>query len=217
MFSAVQDANEAGVLQVRTRSKEDALNLARWMVAAELVLFDDDYPTTESLVLEWKGRDYPYRVLVWREHWARFMYEQSMAISYRNFKDEVKKKQGYRRASIYGRIWGVLLDVSKEHLPVAPVARRTGMWDDMDWDDMTLGDLPSLASRLSAELKPAGAGLADTDARCPRCDKFLSDVGISADGACTACTADLDRAIEAERWDEVQEISIELDGAPAPF
>lgn len=200
-FSAVQDGKDAKVMQVRTRSKDDALVLARWLLSENLVTLDKKhYPTVESLVLEWRGRDYPYRVLVWREDWAAFCYYQALGIDYRNFKDEVKKRQGQRRASIYGRIWGVLLDVSREHLPLAP-ARTTTIYP------------PAFSGRLWDELQGTLADTlspGDTDERCPRCDKFLSEMGLSDDGDCKKCVAELDAAIEAEDWDQVQAISQEL-------
>lgn len=200
-YSAVQD-RDPDVLQVRCRSKKDALALAAWLVETDNVILDDNYPTTESLVLEWKGRDYPYRLLLWREQWVAFMAATAGAIDYTNFKDNVKKEQGPRRASTYGRVWGVLLDIEKEHLPQPKVTRRHDDYED-DWFEnlqrLCLDDEPALIRSYT-----------DTDDRCPRCDKFLGDVGVNADGDCNPCGEDLDAATENEDWGLVEKISLEL-------
>lgn len=217
-YSAVQDRKDDRVMQVRARSKDDALALAKWMVAEELVELGGDYPTVESLVLQWPGRDYPYRVLMWREDWAAFVYYAAMGIDYGNFKDEVKKRQGARRASIYGRVWGVLLDVSREHQPVTPPKPRTGSYAGYSGYSLfdELHDVPDTPGWLVEKMDAARTASAsapapgDTDERCPRCDKFISEVGLDAEGDCKKCKAELDDAIEDEDWDKVQAISIEL-------
>lgn len=206
-YSAVQDKHDSRVIQVRSRSKEDSLKLASWLVSNDLVQLDEQYPTVESMVLEWKGRDYPARVLVWREHWAAFVHEMAMQIDYTNFKDSVKKKQGQRRASIYGRVWGVLLDITREHQPAPkkaePRAYELPFTSSRLWDDLH-EEFPGLVSSMTGTLS-------DTDERCPRCDKFLSDVGVDSEGECKVCKGALDEAIEREDWTAVEQISTELD------
>lgn len=210
MFSAVVHDGDRDAVQVRTRSKEDALRLATWLVANDVVTLGDDYPTAESLVLEWKGRDYPCRLLLWREQWAAYVEWSVEQITYRNFKNEVKKRQGDRRASIYGRVWGVLLDITREHQP-QPKATAPRTWQlphyaigqSRLWDDLH-DEFPSLGSEIATSMS-----LGDTDVRCPRCDKFLSDVGV-IDGDCKVCVKAMDEAIEREDWDAVQQISSEL-------
>lgn len=53
------------------------------------------------------------RAKVSREDLAEAMQKIVMDIEYLNFKDSVAKKQGYKRASIYGEVWSALLNLQK--------------------------------------------------------------------------------------------------------
>ena len=204
-FSAVADAQE-DVLQVRCRSKKDALGLARWLVENEVAFLNDDYPTVESLVLEWPGRDYPCRVLVWREQWAAYMLYVVDQITYRNFKNEVKARQGGRRAATYGRVWGVLLDIEKEDRPEPKRQPTQTRWDETEPD----GD-DSFDTWLDGFMqRNPNYSFGNTDDRCPRCDKFLGDVGVDGDGDCKRCKDELYAAEDNDDADRAREIQFEL-------
>lgn len=208
MFSAVADAQE-DVLQVRCRSKKDALGLAHWLVDNEQVVLNDDYPTVESLVLEWPGRDYPCRILLWREQWVAYVAWSVEQITYGNFKNEVKAQQGSRRAATYGRVWGVLLDIEREDQP----SGKDQAWGVRD-DGYALRDLIGTGTFTSVGSIGQGRlpmGINDTDDRCPRCDKFLSDVGITGEGDCKVCMEELDEAYEEGDDMLIAEILLELE------
>lgn len=58
--------------------------------------------------------DYPWRIRVRKDEWATAMYAMADEINYSNFKDHVKHVLGHHRASVYGRIWAVLLDLESK-------------------------------------------------------------------------------------------------------
>lgn len=102
-YSVVEKAEDrnAGTVTIRARNKQDIDKLVK-------VYLPDAKP--------WRLRrsDYEWRVRVPREEWAQAVARMAMEIDYSNFKDEVKRRQGKRRAGIYGRVWGVLLDLESK-------------------------------------------------------------------------------------------------------
>ena len=209
-YSAVEDPEDDRVVQVRSRSEKDALALARWLVENEQIELDETYPTAESLVLKWPGRDYPCRLLLWKEQWAEFMYAQAMGIDWSNFKDEVKKRQGAKRADTYGQVWGVLLQIEREDQPSGKAQAWGSSDDGFAYADWLQGrSLFSGAGSISdGEIR--SVGLNDSDERCPRCDKFLSDTGVDAYGDCLKCIEDLEAAEERGDFADADDIKFEL-------
>jgi len=98
-YSAVQKKGDVktGMVTVRARNRKDLEALA------------DFFPNVK--IAETKGTDYPCRIRVKQQAWAEAVRAMATEIDYSNFKDEVKKKQGWQRASVYSRIWSVLLDL----------------------------------------------------------------------------------------------------------
>lgn len=86
-------------LMVRARVREDLVNLLD--VCKQL-------GAPEPEILQWKGRDYPYRVIIPRRQWEMIMEHLCSEIDYPNFKGEVTKTQGWERHVLYGRVWGVM-------------------------------------------------------------------------------------------------------------
>jgi hypothetical protein len=99
-YSAVQKFGDAkdDMITVRARAREDLENLSDLLPGYE--------PYRE------KGySDYPWRIRIPHQEWNQTVSTLSAEIDYNNFKDEVKHKQGQKRASVYGRIWSILLDL----------------------------------------------------------------------------------------------------------
>jgi hypothetical protein len=108
-YSAVQHNTEPDTLVVRTRSYADALHLAQFLVSRNKKSYGKTVPAT---LIETKAySDYPWRVFVARRHWVDFVGFEAQAIAYGNFKDQVKKVQGYDRATTYSGVWSVMLEV----------------------------------------------------------------------------------------------------------
>lgn len=88
---------ETGTLTVRARTMTDAVALAS--------LFDTPGP-----ILTDEDADYLVRFQAPRLEVAQVFATLLLGVKYDNFKDAVAGAQGAPRASIYGRVWGVLRD-----------------------------------------------------------------------------------------------------------
>jgi hypothetical protein len=99
-YSAVQKRGDAdeGMVTIRARVKADLERLGD--------LLPDAKPYRQ------RGySDYPWRVRVTAEEWAAAVKAMALEIDYSNFKNEVKRVQGGKRAQVYSRVWGVLLSL----------------------------------------------------------------------------------------------------------
>jgi Fe2+ or Zn2+ uptake regulation protein len=65
-------------------------------------------------IQESNDSDYKYRATAPREDVAKAFMQAIKEIDYSNFKDEVQKRQGYGRASVYGWVWDSLYTIQKE-------------------------------------------------------------------------------------------------------
>lgn len=86
----------ADVLTVRARVKKDLENLSDLLPEAKP--YEEEFYT-----------DYAWRIKVTAAEWAKVMAVLALDIDYDNFKDEVKRVQGTKRAGVYGGVWGKLL------------------------------------------------------------------------------------------------------------
>ena len=55
--------------------------------------------------------DYRHRALVSRSEWVAAVAQLASAIDYDNSKSAVAERQGPKRARVYGRVWGELLEL----------------------------------------------------------------------------------------------------------
>lgn len=93
---------EEQYIMIRGRVREDVENLA-------VLLKESCITESEPEILEWVGRDYPYRVIIEKDEWVELLSELADMVDYSNFKNTVKKCAGVARAGLYSRIWGVML------------------------------------------------------------------------------------------------------------
>lgn len=90
------------LLEVRPRRRED---LERLNAKTGL----------KAPILENAGTDYPFRVRMVREVWAKFLGDSAMTIDYENFKEEIlfgkveAKSDREWRHQIYHEVWKILL------------------------------------------------------------------------------------------------------------
>ena len=72
----------------------------------------------KSKILTNAGTDYPFRIRMKREIWAKFLADEAMAIDYPNFKDEVlfgkseNPRRRKHRHDVYFDVWKALLSLS---------------------------------------------------------------------------------------------------------
>jgi len=71
-------------------------------------------PIAESAkteILASPQNDYPYRVIVTHEFFAKWVSHMVMTITYKNFKSEVASTRGYCFAKCLNQVWSVMHDV----------------------------------------------------------------------------------------------------------
>lgn len=97
-FSAVQDPEFEDQVMVRARVHEDLVNLKAMCPEA-------------GPILAWDLRDYGFRLFMAKDDWAQAVARMALEIDYGNFKDEVRRRQGRERETIYHRVWYELLQL----------------------------------------------------------------------------------------------------------
>ena len=99
-YSVVAHGEDASLVLVRARTQGDLLALRKQIPALDL--WED--PTA----------DYRWRAEVRREDWHAAVAELAAATDYGNFKSEVARCQGSRRAALYERVWSTLRALQDE-------------------------------------------------------------------------------------------------------
>lgn len=97
-FSVVSDSDDPERLLVRAR------------VRADLEALRDQYLDGLEIV-EGAGTDYRYRAYMSRADFERVAARLAADIDYSNFKNAVAKRQGSKRAHIYGEVWSTLYEL----------------------------------------------------------------------------------------------------------
>jgi len=102
-FSIVQKEEdvEDNMLTVRSRTREDIENFV-----AEFL-----YPL--KIVID-QHADYLYRVRAKKEDVQRVLFNATKNINYSNFKNQVARTQGVRRAHKYHKVWDTMYKVQLE-------------------------------------------------------------------------------------------------------
>lgn len=104
-FSIVQKPNDnAGTLTIRSRVRDDLEQLRK------------TYLPSLSPIAENSGSDYPYRAQVKRSELANALGRMILDLNYSNFKNEIYRQQGPKRAKAYGLVWEVLYDLESHSL-----------------------------------------------------------------------------------------------------
>ena len=102
-FSIVEKPSDraAGTLTVRARVRED------------LEALRDTWLPALGQVHESANTDYRFRAVAARDTVSEAMTKLVASIDYANFKDEVAKRQGRDRESLYHDVWSVLLRLQR--------------------------------------------------------------------------------------------------------
>jgi hypothetical protein len=91
----------AGTLTVRARVRSDLEELKKQCL-----------PSLSEIV-DGGGTDYRYRSKALRSDIGNALAGMVQSLDYDNFKDEVARKQGKKRAEVYGRVWSTLYDLQR--------------------------------------------------------------------------------------------------------
>ena len=97
-FSAVEA--KGGGLMIRARFRSDLEHLIKRGMADKIV----DTPQA----------DYPFRVIVTKKAWAKYMADSAMAIDYPNFKGKALARASWDRSERYHRVWADMAEPCKE-------------------------------------------------------------------------------------------------------
>ncbi len=88
-----------GALQVRARDRKSLLALSR---------------ETGAEIIATPIADYPYRIAITTEQFAKWVERQGNSVNYKNFKSEVADTRGYGFAKALNKVWSAMHDVEDE-------------------------------------------------------------------------------------------------------
>lgn len=105
-FSAVKKSEQKGtcLITIRARARNDLVNAKKAMGLKRCKIISNG------------GTDYEFRMVVKKEKWANYLFNQTMALDYENFKGKIYEISP-KRESIYGRVWAELLDIAAKNKP----------------------------------------------------------------------------------------------------
>ena len=84
------------LLLVRARAEEDLTNLLGVL----------ELPTSRAAATP--GADYPWRAVLSRDEWSRFLATETERLDYPNFKSRVQQPSGSHRHDVYMRVWSAM-------------------------------------------------------------------------------------------------------------
>ncbi len=88
-----------GALQVRARDRKSLAALSQ---------------VTGAEIIATPLADYPYRIAITNEQFAKWISAQAMAVDYKNFKSEVADTRGYGFAKALNQVWSAMHEVEDE-------------------------------------------------------------------------------------------------------
>src|SRR4051812_25080379 len=100
-----------GYLSLVENQDDKSTIIVRARVRGDMNRFREQYLHVPAIITYHENNDYPYRMIVPKGEIAKAVAAAVMDIDYKNFKSEVHEVQGGYRASVYTRIWGVLIDL----------------------------------------------------------------------------------------------------------
>lgn len=103
--SAVQDWNDPSIMRVRARDKISLQNVLQ-------AIKDSGHDTKGLKIVEGKGTDYRWRILMPRDLYTQFLVQVSSEIDYGNFKDQVTKTRGKKFHDALMDVWYAMLAVN---------------------------------------------------------------------------------------------------------
>jgi len=99
-FSVVEDWEDKNFVWVRARWKKDLENIRKLKVWKA-------YKQRKPAIKATPERDYPFRVRMLKEDWARCLSELGEGINYGNFKGAVMDQDPVRE-QVYMKVWSIM-------------------------------------------------------------------------------------------------------------
>jgi hypothetical protein len=97
-FSIVEKSSDKGARTLTVRAR----------VQSDLESLREQYLPSLGPILKDVGTDYQFRATAPREDVSKAVSQLVLAIDYSNFKNEIARKQGRKRETLYHRVWDVL-------------------------------------------------------------------------------------------------------------
>ena len=85
-----------GAIQVRARDRKSLEPLAK---------------QTGAAIVATPLADYPYRIAITNEQFAKWVSQQALSVAYKNFKSEIADTRGYGFAKPLNQVWSVMHEV----------------------------------------------------------------------------------------------------------
>ena len=89
-------AEPGDLLLVRARAEDDLTNLLEVL----------ELPTSRAVATP--RADYPWRAVLSRDEWSRFLEVETQRLDYPNFKSRVGQASGSHRHDVYLRVWSAM-------------------------------------------------------------------------------------------------------------
>ncbi len=86
----------------------------RSRVKSDLIALRDQYLQNLGPIIAHSGTDYQYRASASRDDISAALQKLTQDIDYDNFKNAVASRQDYNRASLYGKVWSILYNLSEK-------------------------------------------------------------------------------------------------------
>jgi len=112
MFSVVAyDGQTANAPRLPKGLRPDDALLVRGRAECDLRAMLDAVELPRSRAVSTPAADYPWKALLTREEWLRFLSTETERLDYPNFKSRVLEVQGTERHDVYSRVWSVLRSI----------------------------------------------------------------------------------------------------------
>ncbi len=108
---AYDEGRDGDALPVPDGARPGDLLLVRARVFSDLTATLDALELPGSRAVSTSAADYPFRAVLTRAEWTRFLSIESQRIDYPNFKSRVQATQGSQRHDLYLRVWSVMRDL----------------------------------------------------------------------------------------------------------
>ena len=111
-LSAVAHRNDKNAIMIRSRNRDD------------LMTFCDIHGHSHADIVSTPDADYPVRITITRRQFAEAIAADAINIEYDNFKNQVKRICGVKRANVYMSVWCALQGLHSK----ATEAYRKSRW-----------------------------------------------------------------------------------------
>jgi hypothetical protein len=99
------------IVQKPEDKRDDTLTI-RSRVESDLIALRDQYLPNLGTIVAHSGTDYQYRASAPRTDVSAALEKLTQGIDYDNFKNAVASRQDHRRASLYGKVWSTLYNLT---------------------------------------------------------------------------------------------------------